>query len=405
MAKVSTAMVCESEVQWSFVRFGDLVANVKETVDRENTALSCYIAGEHMSTEDIHLRSWGELSDDYLGPAFHRRFENGQVLYGSRRTYLKKVAVASFDGITANTTFVLESLDEQKLLQRILPFIMLTDDFTEHSIRESKGSVNPYVNWKDIAKYKFHLPSIERQRVIVELLLTADVAYEKNLLVQRDIERFLNTKTREFLSRGWDKKKCHDVFRVDPRNGYSPKTNASETGCPTLSISAVRDGEIIPEGNLKYAEIAPADLEKFRLHPGDILVVRGNGNRLLCGKCGVVSTVPTDCFYPDLLIRVSFDPIQVDPRFAAIQWNEPSVHRKLLSRAQSTNGIWKINGKDVRQHGFTVPPLPDQEEFLESMVAPQQALAKVTANLVELFKMKKALANTLLSPPAKGGGA
>jgi hypothetical protein len=139
---------------WQKVRFGDVVREVKDTVDRDTTDLTRFIAGEHMGSEDLHLRTWGDINGDYLGPAFHRIFRKGQVLYGSRRTYLKKVAVASFDGICANTTFVLESRDPDVLLPELLPFVMLTDAFTQHSVRESKGSVNPYINWKDSSCFR-----------------------------------------------------------------------------------------------------------------------------------------------------------------------------------------------------------------------------------------------------------
>jgi type I restriction enzyme, S subunit len=105
---------------WRRVRFGDVVKNVKETADPDSGELDRYIAGAHMDSENVHLRRWGIIGDGYLGPAFIRRFRKGQVLYGSRRTYLKKVAYAEFDGITANTTFVLEAV-EGKLYQPLLP--------------------------------------------------------------------------------------------------------------------------------------------------------------------------------------------------------------------------------------------------------------------------------------------
>src|SRR5215217_2093460 len=129
-------------------------------------------------SEDIHIRRWGEFGEDYVGPAFHRIFRKGQVLYGSRRTYLKKVAVADFDGITANTTFVLETQDQGAFMQELLPFLMLTNRFTEHSIAESKGSTNPYINYPDIAKFEFPLPPIEEQKRIAEILWAADEALE-----------------------------------------------------------------------------------------------------------------------------------------------------------------------------------------------------------------------------------
>ena len=127
-----------------------------------------------MDTDDLKIRRWGEINNDYLGPAFHMRFQPGQVLYGSRRTYLRKVAVPDFEGICANTTFVLEPKDPKVLLPELLPFIMQTEAFHEHSVRQSRGSVNPYVNFSDLAWYEFGLPGLEEQYRMLELLIAAD---------------------------------------------------------------------------------------------------------------------------------------------------------------------------------------------------------------------------------------
>lgn len=154
---------------WRIVRFGDVVRNVNVTVDPAESGLERYIAGEHMDTDDLHIRRWGIIGDGYLGPAFHRKFVAGQVLYGSRRTYLRKVAVADFDGICANTTFVLEPLGDD-LIPELLPFIMQTEGFVKHSMQQSRGSTNPYVTFKDLAWYEFALPPRDKQRRIAEIL-------------------------------------------------------------------------------------------------------------------------------------------------------------------------------------------------------------------------------------------
>jgi type I restriction enzyme S subunit len=143
--------------QWKRVRLGDVVRQVKTTVDPRTSGLERYVAGEHMDSDELRIKRWGTVGDGYLGPAFHRAFKAGQVLYGSRRTYLRKVAYADFDGICADTTFVAESLDPTVLLPRLLPFVMTTESFHAHSIAQSKGSVNPYVNWSDLAWYEFDL--------------------------------------------------------------------------------------------------------------------------------------------------------------------------------------------------------------------------------------------------------
>jgi type I restriction enzyme, S subunit len=159
--------------KWKRVRFGEVVRQLKEEVDPRSGEVERYVAGEHMETENVHIRKWGMVGDGYLGPAFIRRFRKGQVLYGSRRTYLKKVAVAEWDGVTANTTFVLEAI-ESKLIQELLPWLMLSERFTRRSIRESKGPTNPYINFPEIAKFEFALPPLEQQRRVAEILWAAD---------------------------------------------------------------------------------------------------------------------------------------------------------------------------------------------------------------------------------------
>lgn len=173
------------KTHWKKYRFGDVAIQTKEVVDIENTDLTRYVAGEHMFSEDIHLRKWGTVGDGYLGPAFIRKFNKGDILYGSRRTYLKKVAIADFDGITANTTFVIKA-NEDLIEPVLLAHLMLSHDFTEYSVKNSRGSVNPYINWKDIADYEFHLPPKAEQKRLAELLWAADEVVEKE---KRELER------------------------------------------------------------------------------------------------------------------------------------------------------------------------------------------------------------------------
>ncbi len=163
---------------WRRVKFGDVVRQCKEKADPETSGLERYVAGDHMDTDDLRLRRWGEIGSGYLGPAFHMRFKPGQVLYGSRRTYLRKVAVANFDGICANTTFVLEPKDPEDLLPELLPFLMQTDKFNAFSVKNSKGSVNPYINFSDLARFEFSLPPKAEQEKLLEGLVCLEEVLE-----------------------------------------------------------------------------------------------------------------------------------------------------------------------------------------------------------------------------------
>ena len=70
------------------------------------------------------------------------------------------------------------------MLPELLPFIMQAESFHQHSIRESKGSVNPYVNFSDLAWYELALPPPEEQRRIAGLLLQAGGLTEKLVLLR-----------------------------------------------------------------------------------------------------------------------------------------------------------------------------------------------------------------------------
>ena len=189
----------------SKVMFGDVVREVKEKVDRQNNPYEYFIAGDHMDTDELHLLRRGTFVGNDVGPAFIRVFKPGQVLYGSRRTYLRKVAVADFEGVTANTTFVLETKDNSVLLQRLLPFIMQSEDFVMHSIQRSKGSTNPYILFSDLCDYEFELPDIEKQRKLADILWAMDAvkqSYRKLIAATDELvkSQFIGTVTHKDLA-------------------------------------------------------------------------------------------------------------------------------------------------------------------------------------------------------------
>lgn len=215
---------------WEIVKFGDVAIQQKKSVDRDTTGITKYVKGEHMYSEDLHLREWGELEDEYLGPAFIRLFDEGDILYGSRRTYLRKVTIAPFEGITSNTTFVIKP-NEKKIDKRLLPFVMLSEGFSEHSIRNSKGSVNPYVNWKDLANYEFLLPPKEQQAELAELLWAMDEVIEKDLAVLERLEIAFKVNANQSLNigyaddfislpKGWKVNKLKEIAKVN--SGSTP---------------------------------------------------------------------------------------------------------------------------------------------------------------------------------------
>lgn len=376
------------ESGWSRVKFGDVVRVSKERCqDPLVDGVERFIGLEHIDPEDLRIKRWGNVAD---GITFTNVFKPGQVLFGKRRAYQRKVAVADFSGVCSGDIYVLESRDATILLPELLPFICQTEAFFEHAVGTSAGSLSPRTNWKSLAEFEFALPPMDKQKCMTHsfgvleenlTLLSAASTAAHSLELSR-LEDALASVSKHGLV------PVEQLVTTGPKNGLSPKVNADERGYPTLSISAVRGGRIVTEGNVKYAEVTENQAAAFELKANDVLVVRGNGNKMLTGQCGIVGTVPLGCFYPDLLICLKFDAKIIRPEFAALQWNAPSTHRRLISRAKTTNGIWKINGSDIRKHTLKVPSIEDQDISLEEIRTIRQARVDIERRKATIQALK-----------------
>lgn len=277
----------------SKVRFGDIVKDVKNNVDRNNNPYEFYVAGDHMDSEDLTIRRKGRFSTDDVGPAFIRIFRPGQVLYGSRRTYLKKVAVADFDGICANTTFVLESKDPTIFEQRLLPFLMLSDGFTNWSISQSKGSTNPYVLFSDLAAYEFELPSLAEQKVLAEKLWAAYEVKQSYLKMIEATEEMVKSQFIEMLGdprtnpKKWTIKKLSELASCSIGLTYKPE-QVSEKGTIVLRSGNIQDSKI---DLTDVVRVNCPIKESIYVQKNDILMCSRNGSAALVGKVAQIKDI------------------------------------------------------------------------------------------------------------------
>ena len=152
---------------WTRVAFGDVVRLSRErSSDPLKDSFERYVGLEHLDPEDLKIRRWGNVAD---GTTFTSVFRAGQVLFGKRRAYQKKLAVPDFEGLCSGDIYVLEPKNKH-LLPELLPFICQTDSFFDHAVGTSAGSLSPRTNWKSLAEYEFALPPLDEQKRIAEVL-------------------------------------------------------------------------------------------------------------------------------------------------------------------------------------------------------------------------------------------
>lgn len=193
------------------VLLGDVAEEVRENY-KETDGNPAVVGLEHLIPGEIRLKEWSEDTNTTFTKAFHK----GQVLFGRRRAYLKKAAVASVDGICSGDITVI-SAKQDKILPELLPFVIQNDDFFDFAVGKSAGSLSPRVKWSKLKEYEFNLPSLPQQRKLAKLLwsfVDAKEAYE-DLICQTDelvksqfIEMFGDPVIND---RGWPTKSLKEV--------------------------------------------------------------------------------------------------------------------------------------------------------------------------------------------------
>ena len=257
---------------WTRVAFADVVQLVRErTSDPEGDGFERYVGLEHIDPGDLRIRRWGNVSD---GTTFTNVFRSGQVLFGKRRAYQRKVAVADFDGICSGDIYVFEPKGDA-LLPELLPFICQTDRFFEHAVGTSAGSLSPRTNWDSLAKFEFRLPPPDEQRRLRDALVaseTASATLSQLLTRHRNVRRAAIDELTE--NHAWPAISVGDVCVMQNGKAF-PGDDYRTDGIPLL-----RPGNLGADGYLSW-EVAKTvrlsrkwerDAADFVVTPGDVLV-------------------------------------------------------------------------------------------------------------------------------------
>lgn len=167
---------------------------------------------EHLIPQEIKFSGYDVDTEN----TFTKTFKKGQILFGRRRAYLKKAAIADFDGICSGDITVIEAIPG-KVDPLLLPFIIQNDKFFDYAVSRSAGGLSPRVKWEHLKDYEFDLPPIEEQRILADKLWAAyrlKESYKKLLTATQEmvksqfIEMFGNPVTN---TKGWKTAKIKDV--------------------------------------------------------------------------------------------------------------------------------------------------------------------------------------------------
>lgn len=155
--------------------FGEFAQNVNVRAEPKDAQDEIYVGLEHLDSQCLHIRRWGK-GNDVTGSKL--RFQKGDLIFGRRRAYQRKLALAKFDGICSAHAMVVRAKPD-KVLPEFLPFLMMSDRFMNRAVEISVGSLSPTINWTTLRLEEFDLPPLDQQRRIAEILWAVDALIGK----------------------------------------------------------------------------------------------------------------------------------------------------------------------------------------------------------------------------------
>lgn len=383
---------------WRWERFGDVVRQVKSTAkDPAALGLTRLVGLEHIDSESLSLRRWTELAELPDGTSFTRVFRAGQVLFGKRRAYQRKVAVPDFDGVCSGDILVFEP-SSPDLRAGFLPYVVQSDAFLAHALGTSAGSLSPRTKWQELAKYEFPLPPVEYQVQACDILDAAsrlvDAYADAAEALQAETEALAHAVAGEAAAVGWmtavvdlvepDRPVTYGILK--PGSGYPG-------GVPVVKVKDFPHGRIELDDLLRTSPEIDNAYKRSRLRAGDLLIS-------IRGTVGRVAEVPPALDGANITQDTARLSIRAEhePRYIRHMLVTRDVQQQIESRITGL-AVKGINIGALRQVKIPTPPLPRQKELAGEFEAIDSAMEQARRAIACARDVRTGLREHLL-----GGG-
>ncbi|WP_285828071.1 restriction endonuclease subunit S [Bacteroides acidifaciens] len=366
------------------VKLGDVAreSRLKWTKSKQDVPI---VGLEHLIPNEIRFDVYDINTDN----TFSKRFVKGQVLFGRRRAYQRKAAVAEFDGICSGDITVIEAI-EGKIVPELLPFIVQTPVFFDYANRGSAGSLSPRVKWEHLADFEFELPPLEEQKVLADKLWAAyrlKEAYKKlldatdEMVKSQFIEMYYNTHNKQTLE---------SVCPIMSK-GITPKYVESSSVLVINQACIHWDGQRL--GNIKYHN-EEIPVRKRILESGDVLL-NATGNGTLGRCCVFICPSDNNIYINDgHVIALSTDRAVILPEvlntYLSLNDTQAEIYRQYVTG--STNQV-DIVFSDIKKMKVPVPSMDEQILFVEVLTQADKSKFELKQCIDNIDKVIKSLIN------------
>ena len=364
-------------------RFDQIAINSTEKKKPVEEDRFTYLGLEHLDSGTLKVTRFGsEVAPIGEKLVMHK----GDVLFGKRRAYQKKVAIAPFDGIFSAHGMVLRP-KEDVIDKDFFPLFISSDYFLDAAIKISVGSLSPTINWRDLKELEFELPDLEAQRKLAEVLWSINdtmEAYKKlisatdELVKSQFMEQFV-------IEAPYERTRLGD--HISQIRGVSYKPADLRPSLSEESVLLLRANNI-GAGRINHDEVQYVAKEKVStvqlIRAGDILMCASSGSLEHVGKAAIcLPSIEGETFGAFCkLIRPKGDLL---PEYIAAYF-ETDEYREIIMQLACGSNINNLKAEHIDELQIPTPPAEVQEAFVsflrqsdKSKFELEQALSELTA--------------------------
>lgn len=340
-------------------KFDQIAINSTAKKKPEPKDAANYVGLEHLTPGTFEISEWGSN----VAPVGEKLLmKKGDVLFGRRRAYQRKVGIAPFDGIFSAHGMVLrpraEVVDES-----YFPFFISSDQFMNEAVRISVGSLSPTINWGTLKNCEFDLPPMDEQKKLAELLWAANDLKEKYKKAITATDEMLKAKFREMFGEKSEFPYVSLISVCRPRQWPTISTkDFTETGFPVYGAN----GQI--GRYTKYNH----------LNPTVLIACRG-------ASCGAINiSVEKSYINGNAMALDDLNIEKYEFKYFAYLLKEYDFQHIIGGSAQP-----QITRDGLSQVFIPLPPLALQREFVaiaEKAEAAKTALKKSIADIDQVMK-------------------
>jgi len=383
--------------------FGDMAICVNDRVDNPREAgVERYVGLEHLDSDSLRIQRWGSPADV---DATKLLFRKGDIIFGRRRAYQRKLAVADFDGICSAHAMVLRARPEV-VLPGFLPFFMQSDIFMTRALAISVGSLSPTINWKSLAQEEFILPPLAEQRALVSTLSAAQQCIDAHaVLAQKARELFEATGKALLVPHdtqlgnagvliaaplNWRALTIRELCSADSDLTIGPFGSnlvradyaGRKDGVPVIFVRDIRPNEFHYVSACFISNAKAKELDAHTALPGDVVVTKMGVPESMGIPPGLTAVVPED--FPPSVVTADVVRVRVDERTIM-----PSYLAYLLNCAWGRRQVWRLSPGSTTRFKMTlgnfariqlpVPPLSRQREVVRTLDVIRRAIPRAMA--------------------------